>query len=124
MRAIALATQKGGCGKSTLAVGLALAATETGCRVGIIETDADRWARLLLGPAQFACYCAFIWAALILLSRFQEVRRQRRAFALPLLPTEDGARILHEDARPLLRQLDQTTAGRCCGSCIRWSPAR
>jgi biopolymer transport protein ExbB/TolQ len=74
--------------------------------------DADRWARLLLGPAQFACYCCFTWAALILLSRYQEVRRQRRAFALPLLPTEDGARILHEDARPLLRQLDQTTAGR------------
>ena len=74
--------------------------------------EADRWARLFLGPAQFTCYCCFTWAAFILLSRYLEVRRQRRAFTLPLLPTEDGARILHEDARPLLRQLDQTTAGR------------
>ncbi len=74
--------------------------------------DADRWAQLFLGPAQFACYCCFTWAALILLSRYLEVRRQRRAFALPLLPTEEGARILHEDARPLLRQLDQHTARR------------
>jgi biopolymer transport protein ExbB/TolQ len=76
------------------------------------DWDAERWARLFLGPAQFACYCCFTWAALILLSRYLEVRRQRQALALPLLPTEDGARILHEDARPLLRQLDQVTAGR------------
>ena len=74
--------------------------------------DADRWARLFLGPAQFACYCCFTWATFILGSRYLEVRRQRQAFTLPLLPTEDGARILHEDARPLLRQLEQTTAGR------------
>jgi biopolymer transport protein ExbB/TolQ len=74
--------------------------------------DAERWARLFLGPAQFACYCCFTWAAFILGGRSLEVRRQRRALALPLLPTEDGARILHEDARPLLRQLDQATAGR------------
>jgi biopolymer transport protein ExbB/TolQ len=74
--------------------------------------DADRWGRLFLGPAQFGCYCCFTWAGLILASRHLEVRRQRRALALPLLPTEDGARILHEDARPLLRQLEQTTAGR------------
>jgi hypothetical protein len=72
--------------------------------------DGERWARLLLGPAQFACYCCFTWAGLILLSRHSEVRRQRRAFALPLLPTDEGARILHQDARPLLRQLDQLTA--------------
>src|SRR5262245_31461648 len=72
--------------------------------------DAERWGRLLLGPAQFACYCAFTWAAFILLSRSLEARRQRRAFGLGLLPTEEGARILHEDARPLLRRLDQSTA--------------
>jgi biopolymer transport protein ExbB/TolQ len=74
--------------------------------------DAERWGRLFLGPAQFGCYCCFTWAAFILASRYLEVRRQRRALALPLLPTADGSRILHEDARPLLRQLDQTTAGR------------
>jgi biopolymer transport protein ExbB/TolQ len=74
--------------------------------------DAHRWAQLLLGPAQFACYCCFTWAAFILLSRYLELRRQRRAFDLPLLPTEEGARILHQDARPLLRQLEQATARR------------
>lgn len=72
--------------------------------------DAGRWGRLFLGPAQLACYCCFTWAAFILLGRSLEVRRQRRAFGLRLLPTEDGARILHEDARPLLRALDQHTA--------------
>jgi biopolymer transport protein ExbB/TolQ len=74
--------------------------------------DAHRWAQLLLGPAQFACYCCFTWAAFILLSRYLELRRQRRAFDLPLLPTEEGARILHQDARPLLRRLEQATARR------------
>src|SRR4051794_31167489 len=74
--------------------------------------DAGRWARLFLGPAQFACYCCFTWAAFILASRYLEVRRQRQAFTLPLLPTEEGTRILHADARPLVRQLDQATAGR------------
>lgn len=69
--------------------------------------DAERWGRLLFGPEQIACYCAFTWAGLILLSRYLEVRRQRRAFRLPLLPTEEGARILHEDARPLQRRVDQ-----------------
>jgi biopolymer transport protein ExbB/TolQ len=68
--------------------------------------DAERWGRLLLGPEQIACYCCCVWASLILLSRYIEVRRQRRAFNLPLLPTEEGARILHEDARKLQRGLD------------------
>jgi biopolymer transport protein ExbB/TolQ len=68
---------------------------------------AERWGRLLLGPEQIACYCCFIWAALILLSRYLETRRQRRALHMPLLPTEEGARILQEDARPLQRQIDQ-----------------
>ncbi len=71
----------------------------------------ERVARLLLGPEQILCYCAFSWAGLILFSRYAEVRRQRRAFSMALLPTEEGARILPEDARPLLRKLEQTTRG-------------
>ena len=39
MRTIALATQKGGTGKSTLAVGLAVAAMKDGERAVIVETD-------------------------------------------------------------------------------------
>ncbi|HZZ80680.1 MAG TPA: MotA/TolQ/ExbB proton channel family protein [Gemmataceae bacterium] len=70
----------------------------------------ERWAKLLLGPEQIACYCAFTWSFLIFLSRFGEMRRQRRGFALGFLPTDDGARILPEDARPLQRTLDQITA--------------
>ena len=72
----------------------------------------ERVARLLLGPEQIACYCAFMWAAFILLSRYLEVRRQRQAFSLGLLPTEDGVRILHEDARPLLRKLEEVNSRR------------
>jgi biopolymer transport protein ExbB/TolQ len=71
--------------------------------------DSERWARLLFGPEQIACYIAFTWAGFILLSRYLEVRRQRAAFGLGLLPTEEGARILHEDARPLLRKVEQLT---------------
>jgi hypothetical protein len=82
------------------------------------QTGGDQWAkwtperlgRLLLGPEQIACYCCFVWACFILLSRFLELRRQRQAFHLDLLPTEEGARILPEDARPLLRKLDSVTA--------------
>lgn len=71
--------------------------------------SAERWGRLLIGPEQIACYTCFTWAALILLSKAMEVRRQRKAFDLPLLPTEEGTRILQEDARPLQRQIDQVT---------------
>jgi chromosome partitioning protein len=39
MQAIVLATQKGGSGKSTIAIGLALAAQEAGHNVRLIETD-------------------------------------------------------------------------------------
>jgi hypothetical protein len=74
--------------------------------------DADRWGRLLLGPEQIACYCCFTWGAFILLSRYLELRRQRQAFDLGLLPTDDGVRILHEDARPLQRKLDEINARR------------
>jgi biopolymer transport protein ExbB/TolQ len=84
-------------------------------------TDADtpawvdnvqRAGRLLLGPEQVACYCFFTWGELILLSRYLEVRRQRRAFGLGLLPTEEGARILPADARPLMRKVEQTVRGK------------
>lgn len=72
----------------------------------------DRLAKLFLGFEQVLCYVCAVWAALILQSRFREVLAQRRAFALELLPTEEGARILPEDARPLARKLEQVTAGR------------
>jgi hypothetical protein len=68
---------------------------------------ADRLSRLLLGPEQIACYCGFTWAAFILLGRYLEVRRQRRAFGLGLLPTEVGACILPEDARLEQRKVEQ-----------------
>jgi hypothetical protein len=70
----------------------------------------ERLSRLLLGPEQIACYCAFTWAAFILLSRYLEVRRQRRAFDLDLLPTDVGVCILPEDARLLKRKVEQMSA--------------
>ncbi|MGL6096973.1 MAG: MotA/TolQ/ExbB proton channel family protein [Fimbriiglobus sp.] len=70
----------------------------------------ERLRRLLLGPEQVACYLCFVWSSLILGSRYFEVRRQRRAFGLELLPTDEGARILPEDARPLARKVDTVTA--------------
>ena len=74
--------------------------------------DSDRWGRLLFGPEQILCYCCFTWASLILLSRYLELCRQRKAFALPLLPTDEGARILHDDARRLQRELDAVVGRR------------
>src|SRR5438552_1206007 len=72
----------------------------------------ERLSRLLLGPEQIACYSFFTWAAFIVLSRYLEVRRQRKGFQLGFLPTEEGSRILPEDARPLQRRLDQLSARR------------
>ena len=69
-----------------------------------------RWAKLLLGPEQIACYCCFVWSLFIFLGRYWETRRQSRAFALGFLSTEEGTRILPEDARTLQRQADQLTA--------------
>src|SRR6478735_1793850 len=63
-------------------------------------------------PEQLACYVCFLWATLILQSRYREVVRQRAAFRMELLPTEEGARILPEDARPLARKVEQSTARR------------
>src|SRR5277367_2896970 len=50
----------------------------------------ERLSRLLLGPEQITCYFCFTWASFILLHRYLEVRRQRRAFDLELLPTDVG----------------------------------
>jgi len=74
--------------------------------------DPERLGRLFLGPEQIACYICTIWAGFIILSRYLEVQRQRRAFDLDLLPTDEGARILPEDARPLTRKLDQIVGRR------------
>jgi biopolymer transport protein ExbB/TolQ len=74
--------------------------------------DMERWGRLLLGPEQIACYVCFLWGSFILGSRYLEVRQQRKAFGMGLLPTEDGSRILQEDARPLQRKIEQVTAQR------------
>jgi len=73
----------------------------------LLNLTPQRMGRLLLGPEQIACYVCFIWATLILISRYMEVQRQRRAFKLELLPTEEGVRILPEDSRPLLRKVDE-----------------
>jgi biopolymer transport protein ExbB/TolQ len=70
-------------------------------------TLAERLGRLFLGPEQIACYCCFAWSGFMLLSRYLELCRQRRAFGLDLLPTDEGARILLEDARPLQRKIAQ-----------------
>src|SRR5262249_23110777 len=53
-------------------------------------TAIERGSRMLLGPEQVACYVCFTWAGFILLSRYLELRRQRRAFHLGLLPTDEG----------------------------------
>jgi biopolymer transport protein ExbB/TolQ len=84
------------------------------------ENSADYWkkwtpqriTKLLLGPEQILCYLAFTWAGLMLLNRYREVVRQRIAFGLEMLPTEEGARILPEDARPLSRKIEATTRQR------------
>jgi biopolymer transport protein ExbB/TolQ len=70
----------------------------------------DRISRLLLGPEQIACYCAFVWGMFILASRWREVRRQRRAFHLELLPP--GQCILVDDARDLQRRIDDRVGQR------------
>lgn len=75
-----------------------------------VGTLAERLGRLFLGPEQIACYCCFTWGGFLLLSRYLELCRQRRAFGLDLLPTDEGARILPEDARPLQRKVAQLAA--------------
>jgi chromosome partitioning protein len=54
MHTIVLGTQKGGTGKSTLTIGLAVAATDSGQRVGIIDADpqgtVSNWGRRRTNP--------------------------------------------------------------------------
>ena len=84
------------------------------------DKSSENWARwtpqrlwkLLLGPEQIGCYLCFVWAGLMLLSRYREVLRQRMAFHFELLPTDEGARILPEDARPLARKVEATVKRR------------
>ena len=105
-----------------LVLALALvAATCIPLRQWLIANSADdsslspawqRVGRLLLGPEQITCYVFFTWAGFILLSRYYELLRQRGAFGLGLLPTEEGARILPEDARPLQRKVEQQARGK------------
>jgi biopolymer transport protein ExbB/TolQ len=73
--------------------------------LGLARWTPERLGRLFLGPEQIACYCCFLWAGLILLSRYMEVRRQRRAFSLQLLPPEQY--ILPGDARLHQRRIDE-----------------
>lgn len=73
----------------------------------VLGWPAERWAKLLLGPEQIACYVFFVWSVLIFLGRYAEALRQRKGFRLSMLPTEEGAKILQEDARPLQRKVDQ-----------------
>src|SRR5260370_34720031 len=74
----------------------------------LLNLTPQRLGRLLLGPEQIACYVCFVWASFILINRYMEVQRQRRALKLDLLPTEEGVRILPEDSRPLLRKVEET----------------
>ena len=76
----------------------------------LAKWNPERLGRLFIGPEQAACYFCFAWASLILFSRWREVVRQRRAFAHDLLPTDEGARILPEDSRPLSRKVDTVSA--------------
>jgi hypothetical protein len=77
---------------------------------GVVKWTPERLGRLLIGPEQVACYCCCVWAGFILLSRYREVRRQRRAFGLELLPPD--VCILAEDARLLQRRIDQQVGSR------------
>jgi hypothetical protein len=72
----------------------------------------ERIGRLVLGPEQITCYACMAWAGFIVLNRYREVMRQRRAFGYDFLPTDEGSRVLPEDARPLIRKIDQTVERR------------
>lgn len=78
----------------------------------LAKWDVKRVGHLLLGIPQVVCYLCCGWAGLILVRRYMEVMRQRAAFGYELLPTEEGARILPEDARPLSRKVDQVISRR------------
>jgi hypothetical protein len=71
----------------------------------VVKWTPQRLGRLFIGPEQIACYCCTVWAGFILLNRYLEVRRQRRAFGMELLPPD--VCILPEDARLLQRRVEQ-----------------
>lgn len=85
-------------------------ASESQTSFANLQFTAARAQRLLLGPEQIICYACFTWGLFILGSRYLEVRRQRRVFRLDLLPTEEGSRILPEDARHWQRKTEQLTS--------------
>src|SRR5262245_61928686 len=93
MRAITLASQKGGTGKSTLCIGLAVAAKEDGERVFILETDRQgtiaNWAARRANPERVA-------------ERFQLERAlralQRRGCTLAIIDTPGSDNDLVADA--------------------------
>lgn len=68
-----------------------------------------RISRLLLGPEQFLCYFCFVWAMMILWTRWWEIGRQRRPFQVELLPPEEDYRLLPEDARLWQRRIQRQT---------------
>ena len=76
-----------------------------------LNVKSERWAKLLLGPEQIACYCCFVWSLLIFGGRYWEMRRQRTAFGMNMLPTEEG------------RGFFMKTPGRSRGKSIRPSPS-
>jgi hypothetical protein len=77
---------------------------------GVVRWTPERLGRLFLGPEQVACYACFAWAGFILLGRYLEVRRQKKAFDLELLPA--GQCILVEDSRDLQRRIDDRVGKR------------
>lgn len=83
---------------------------DPGANADLQKWNAERIGRLLLGPEQIACYCACTWALFILMGHSWEVRRQRRAFTLGLLPSTVGTRILPEDAFGLRHEVDAKSA--------------
>jgi hypothetical protein len=91
-------------------VGIPLWCYLGGGDLGFAKWTPERVSRLFLGPEQLACYACFLWATLVLTRRHLEVRRQRKAFGLELIPP--GVFILPEDARLLQRRVDQQVGER------------
>src|SRR5262249_59203579 len=64
----------------------------------------DRLSRLFLGPEQIASYACFIWGGFILLSRYLEVRRQRRGLWLGAVAAGGGGGLPPEGAPAVQRR--------------------
>jgi chromosome partitioning protein len=97
MRAITLASQKGGTGKSTLCIGLAVAAMEDGERIVLLETDRQgtlsNWAARRANPEPIVEKVA---------DRFQLERTlralERRGYTLAIIDTPGSDNALVADA--------------------------